>query len=93
MHKLLSKNTSIKLSNTYNLNITGARSLLAKPGQNKDDIGLVRTMIAGAAGGLILWTVIFPADVVKSRIQVSNLNASFTAITLKICRTEGKQTN
>ena len=46
------------------------REILAKPGQSKDEIGWQRTMVAGAVGGLVLWLVIFPADVVKSRIQV-----------------------
>ena len=46
------------------------RELLAKPGQSRDEIGWQRTMVAGAVGGTVLWLVIFPADVVKSRIQV-----------------------
>ena len=46
------------------------RELLAKPGQSRDEIGWQKTMVAGAVGGTILWLVIFPADVVKSRIQV-----------------------
>lgn len=33
--------------------------------------GLARTAMAGAVGGMALWTAIFPADVVKSRMQVS----------------------
>lgn len=47
------------------------RELLAKPNENRDDIGWQKTMVAGAVGGSILWLVIFPADVVKSRIQVN----------------------
>lgn len=54
------------------------RDFLAKPNENRDDIGWQKTMVAGAVGGTVLWLVIFPADVVKSRIQVSlnfhNLN-------------------
>ena len=46
------------------------RELLAKPGHSRDEIGWQKTMVAGAAGGAVLWLVIFPADVVKSRIQV-----------------------
>lgn len=49
------------------------RELLAKPNQKRDDIGWQKTMVAGAVGGTVLWLVIFPADVVKSRIQVSNI--------------------
>lgn len=47
------------------------RGFLAKPGQSRDEIGALKTMVAGAVGGSVLWLVIFPADVVKSRIQVS----------------------
>lgn len=47
------------------------RELLAKPGQSRDEIGWQKTMVAGAVGGSVLWLVIFPADVVKSRIQVT----------------------
>ena len=46
------------------------RGLLASPGQSKDDIGPLRTVISGGVAGVTLWTVIFPADVVKSRLQV-----------------------
>ena len=49
----------------------GTRELLAKPGQSRDEIGWVKTMVAGGIGGSVLWLVIFPADVVKSRIQVN----------------------
>lgn len=50
------------------------RELLAGNGQSKDQIGWQKTMIAGAVGGTVLWLVIFPADVVKSRIQVCVFN-------------------
>lgn len=48
-------------------------------------------MVAGAVGGIALWTVIFPADVVKSRIQVANLTESFTHVTLQIIKNEGNE--
>lgn len=67
----------------------GTRELLALPGQSKDDIGAVKTMIAGAVGGVTLWVMIFPADVIKSRIQVCNSRKSMMAIGLKIVRNEG----
>lgn len=47
-------------------------------------------MVAGAAGGLALWTVIFPADLVKSRIQVSSLEGTFLSNTQLIIRKEGR---
>jgi len=46
------------------------RELLAGEGQNKDDIGWHKMMVAGGVGGVLFWLVIFPADVIKSRIQV-----------------------
>ena len=46
------------------------RELLRKPDESRNDIGWQKTMVAGAVGGTVLWLVIFPADVVKSRIQV-----------------------
>ncbi|XP_024945662.1 mitochondrial ornithine transporter 1 isoform X2 [Cephus cinctus] len=67
----------------------GTRQLLTKPGQSKEDIGWQKTMVAGAVGGTVLWLVIFPADVVKSRIQVQNLRAPALVIMKDIIRTEG----
>jgi hypothetical protein len=51
--------------------------------------GPVRTVIAGGIGGVILWTVIFPADVVKSRIQVNRLNVTMIACMTDIAKREG----
>lgn len=60
-----------------------------RPGQSKDDIGALKTMFAGAVGGVTLWTSIFPADVIKSRIQINNLKRSMTSVGLEIFRNEG----
>ncbi|XP_053659020.1 mitochondrial ornithine transporter 1 [Anopheles marshallii] len=65
------------------------REFFTRPGQTKDDIGALRTMVAGAVGGVALWTVIFPADVIKSRIQVYSMRASMTQVGLDIFRKEG----
>lgn len=46
-------------------------------------------MFAGAVSGIILWVSTFPADVIKSRIQVNNLKRSMTSVGLEIVRTEG----
>ncbi|CAF4954749.1 unnamed protein product [Pieris macdunnoughi] len=67
----------------------GTREFLAKPGQSKDDIGFLKTMIAGAVGGCVLWTVIFPSDVIKSRIQISNKKQKFLTVGMDIVRNEG----
>ncbi|KAL2726461.1 mitochondrial ornithine transporter 1 [Vespula squamosa] len=65
------------------------RELLAKPNQKRDDIGWQKTMIAGAVGGTVLWLVIFPADVVKSRIQVQNLKTPALVVMKDIIQQEG----
>ncbi|KAH8418965.1 hypothetical protein KR222_010594, partial [Zaprionus bogoriensis] len=67
----------------------GTRELLRKEDQTKDEIGPLRTMIAGAVGGVCLWTSTFPADVIKSRIQVKNLNEGMLSVGADIVRREG----
>ncbi|GFG35739.1 hypothetical protein Cfor_05195 [Coptotermes formosanus] len=67
------------------------RGLLTPAGKTKDEIGPLRTMIAGAVGGIVFWIVIFPADVVKSRIQVSRLSGSLLSIMVQIFKEEGYQ--
>ncbi|XP_034481797.1 mitochondrial ornithine transporter 1 [Drosophila innubila] len=67
----------------------GTRELLRKEGQTKEEIGPFRTMVAGAVGGVCLWTSTFPADVIKSRIQVKNLNEGMFTVGADIVRREG----
>lgn len=69
--------------------LLGSRTLLAKPGQSKDDIGLFKTMVAGALGGFTFWTLTFPADVAKSRIQVNNSKENMVLMMARIWRQEG----
>lgn len=66
-----------------------SRDLLRAPGQSKDDIGPLKTMISGSVGGIALWTVIFPADVIKSRIQVTGSTRGMMDIGGEIVRKEG----
>ena len=47
------------------------REALKPEGGTKEDVGLLGTMFAGGMAGVTLWSVIFPADVIKSRLQVS----------------------
>ncbi len=69
----------------------GTRALLTPQGKAKSECGSLATFIAGANGGIALWTVIYPIDVVKSRIQVSTTGHTpslFKSI-LDIARREG----
>nr|XP_002132089.1 mitochondrial ornithine transporter 1 [Ciona intestinalis] len=68
------------------------RGVLASKGQSKDDLEAWKTVIAGGTAGLLLWTAIFPIDVVKSRIQVLSAGGTqygFTRTLRIIVRTEG----
>jgi solute carrier family 25 ornithine transporter 2/15 len=71
------------------LTFAGSRSLFASAGQSKDDIGLFKTMVAGAIGGMSFWTLTYPADVAKSRIQVTNSKTNMVTMILKIWKYEG----
>ncbi|XP_046802655.1 mitochondrial ornithine transporter 1-like [Lucilia cuprina] len=65
------------------------REFLAEPDQSKNDIGPLKTMCAGAIGGIVLWTVTFPADVIKTRIQINNIKGSMLSVGSDILRKEG----
>ena len=57
-----------KYQNRYVITIAHEFHVL---GKTKDELGPVGTIISGGVAGVTLWTVIFPADVIKSRQQVS----------------------
>lgn len=67
----------------------GTRELFTKPGQSKDDIGLLKTMVSGAVGGASFWTLTYPVDVAKSRIQITNSRENMFVMIMKIMRLEG----
>ncbi|KAG5898645.1 hypothetical protein JTB14_021019 [Gonioctena quinquepunctata] len=67
----------------------GTRELLSKPGERKEDIGLFKTMVAGGVGGVLFWTLTFPADVAKSRIQIGSLKTNMMRMIFEISRKEG----
>lgn len=46
-------------------------------------------MVAGAIGGVVFWSVTYPVDVAKSRIQVNNSNEYLATLLVQIARTEG----
>ena len=49
----------------------------------------MKTMTAGAAGGVIFWTLTYPVDVVKSRVQVYNQGGGIINMLIFIARKEG----
>lgn len=48
----------------------------------------IETAISGSVGGMALWTIIFPADVIKSRMQVTN-SGRFLDMFFNILKKEG----
>lgn len=69
--------------------VVGVREFFRKEHEHKDDIGLLKTMVAGATGGTLFWTLTYPVDVVKSRIQVYSLKGNFIKLCYQILQQEG----
>ncbi|XP_065568621.1 mitochondrial ornithine transporter 1-like isoform X2 [Artemia franciscana] len=65
------------------------KHLLTPPGKTKEEIGPVKTVVAGGMGGICFWTFIFPFDVVKSRMQVAGSGGGIFPVLMKIFRNEG----
>ncbi|KAL3090991.1 hypothetical protein niasHT_023591 [Heterodera trifolii] len=65
-----------------------SRTMLRLDGSAKEEIGIARTALSGAFGGIALWTAIFPVDVVKSRMQITGEQNS-TQLFLRIVKQEG----
>jgi solute carrier family 25 ornithine transporter 2/15 len=55
----------------------------------RETVGPLGTVAAGAVAGLTLWTLVFPADVVKSRLAVTGARTPLLKMLLTIRRTEG----
>jgi len=56
--------------------------------------GPLRTIVSGGIGGVALWVAIFPADVVKSRVQIAStsgtIEPTFRSVITTIYKQEGK---
>lgn len=66
-------------------------SSFLKPGQTKDDLKAWQTMLAGSCSGFSYWTIFFPADNVKSRLQtdLSAKGKKFLDVFKMVYKTEG----
>ncbi|KAK3893061.1 hypothetical protein Pcinc_003107 [Petrolisthes cinctipes] len=66
-----------------------SRALMTQPGQSKDEIGPAKTMLCGGIAGVVLWVAIFPADVIKSRIQVAGSTSPMLTVLMQVVKNEG----
>jgi solute carrier family 25 ornithine transporter 2/15 len=66
-----------------------SREALKPEGGTKEDVGPLGTMFSGGMAGVTLWTVIFPADVIKSRLQVSGSTEPMLSVGRNIIKNEG----
>ena len=60
-------------------------------GKRSDEIGPTRTALAGSFAGAVFWTIFFPFDMIKSRMQISlsRRKSSFLGELFHIIREEG----
>ncbi|OON14979.1 hypothetical protein X801_09224, partial [Opisthorchis viverrini] len=52
------------------------RSLFARHRGNRDHLNTAEVAVCGGVGGCMLWTAIFPFDVIKSRMQIGHVEAA-----------------
>ena len=46
-------------------------------------------MFSGGVGGSVLWTMVFPADVLKSRIQVNKIKLPLSTVAKTLYKEKG----
>jgi len=51
-----------------------SRKVMLKEGETVANLPAWKTMIAGAIGGLMYWSLTYPTDVIKSTIQTDNID-------------------
>ncbi|CAB4059935.1 SLC25A2_15 [Lepeophtheirus salmonis] len=66
-----------------------SREMMRPLGKTKEEIGSAKTILAGGIAGMTLWILVFPVDVIKSRLQISGFNTSMYRMMADIARNEG----
>lgn len=62
------------------------RQLISPPGKN---MGYLETIMCGGVGGVCCWVAIFPLDVLKTRIQISDSKPTIQEVFFDTIRKEG----
>ena len=47
--------------------------MLSSGGRTRDDVGPISVVLAGGTAGVVFWGLMFPVDVLKTRMQVASL--------------------
>ncbi|XP_023210240.1 mitochondrial ornithine transporter 1-like isoform X2 [Centruroides sculpturatus] len=68
------------------------KTLITPKGKSKEELGPLEICFCGGIGGIALWVSIFPADVVKSRIQIEGLREPMLSVMTRIIKNEGFRT-
>ncbi|EFO23633.2 carrier protein [Loa loa] len=68
-----------------------SRFYLTPEGKSKSEIGILRTALSGGIAGVVLWSAVYPVDVVKSRVQIAG-SGGFINIFRNIIKNEGIRT-
>lgn len=70
-----------------------SKYILTPPGKKPEDLGPLKVAFSGGIAGVCFWTSVFPADVIKSRIQTGSKGAdqpsNFFKMLIAIGRNEG----
>eukprot|EP00026_Physarum_polycephalum_P013593 Phypoly_transcript_14010.p1 GENE.Phypoly_transcript_14010~~Phypoly_transcript_14010.p1 ORF type:complete len:303 (-),score=26.70 Phypoly_transcript_14010:18-926(-) len=64
---------------------------LTPEGKTVDQLGLGSLVLSGGLGGVAYWSVFYPADVAKSRIQTMDKQIGFFTCLKQIYQTEGRR--
>lgn len=67
----------------------GCKRALVPEGKTVDQLGLGSLVLSGGLGGIAYWSVFYPADVAKSRIQTMETRIGFWECLRQIYRAEG----
>jgi len=67
----------------------GLKRTFSPTGKSKD-IPISHLLLSGGLAGSLCWTVIYPADIIKTRLQTDDSTRSFTEVAKKIYNTGGR---
>lgn len=73
--------------------LDGFKKLLASPDENPEELNILKNMVAVSVAGCLLWLVIYPIDVIKSRVQVMTSKKTVNDVIFDMAKREGTSFN